>query len=40
MPLRTALSAAGGMFAGTEIAWIRSVTDPQWFDPNQENIDL
>jgi len=28
------------MFVRTEIAWIRSVIDPQWFDPNQENIDL
>jgi hypothetical protein len=35
-----ALSAAGGMFERTEIVWTRSVTDPQWFDPKQENFDL
>jgi len=40
MPIRMALSAAGGMFARTGIAWIRSVTELQWFDPKQETFDL
>lgn len=40
MPPLTALSAAGGILASSKIALIHSITDPQWFDPNQENIDL